>query len=442
MGVSLVQRLVQQYGAEQFYQMLTPHQRETLRYEWEAVARPEQLPPPGAWRWWLCKPGRGWGKTRAGAEWVRQRAKAMPGSRGFLIGKTGDDARAVMVEGESGLLACSPRSERPEWYPSLNGGLLVWPQYGGTQAQVFSAHNYEDLRGPQHHWGWADELASWTYAQEAFDQLSFGLRLEYQGQQPQAIITTTPRPISVVRKLMKDPRTHVTDGSTYENRDNLAADFLREMLGRYEGTRLGRQELHGEVLDDVPGALWSRSMFEWPGFRAPGNDRAAVLEGLDYVVVAIDPAASNTSDSDHHGIVVAGRRGMGDKAKFDVLADYSMKGTPREWAMRAVEAFHHWHADRIVAEVNNGGDMVVDVIRAVWDRAPVKKVHASRGKHIRAEPVAALYEQHRVRHAGAFDQLEDQMCLFVPGEGNSPDRMDALVWAITELTEGKRLVLT
>ena len=441
MAPSLVQRLVQQHGAERFFAMLTPEQRERLPFEWEAVARPEQMEPPGPWRWWLCKPGRGWGKTRSGAEWVRAQVKAMWGSRGFLIGKTGDDARAVMVEGESGLLACCPPEERPEWYPSLNGGQLVWPQYGNAQAQVFSAFNYEDLRGPQHHWGWADELASWKFPTEAFDQMALGLRLDYRGRQPRAIITTTPRPISVVRRLMKDSRCHVTDGSTYDNRDNLAADYLREMLSKYEGTRLGRQELHGEVLDDVPGALWSRTAFEWPGFRLPADDRSSLLEGLDYVVVAIDPAVTNGEDSDHHGIVVAGRRGMGDRAKYVVLADYSMKGSPREWAQRAVEAFNYWHADRLVAEVNNGGDMVVDTIRAVWDRAPVKKVHASRGKHTRAEPVAALYEQHRVQHAGPMDALEDQLCLFVPGEGKSPDRMDALVWAVAELSEGKRLVL-
>lgn len=445
MGESLVQRLVKKYGAERLFAMLTPAQQSALRYEWEAMARPEQLPPDGEWTWLLYLAGRGFGKTRSGAEWSRMMAKRMPGSRGFFLHKTADDARAVMVEGESGLLACCPPAEKPEWKPSLKGGgVLLFPN--GTEVQIYSAFSFDDLRGPQHHWGWMEELAAWDYPTEAFDMAAMGLRL---GEHPQCVITTTPRPISVIRRLVKDPACVIRRGSTYDNAANLPQSFLNTILQKYEGTRLGRQELMGELLEDVPGALWSRAMFEWDGFRIPafhvdehGRAVLKVVVDLDYVVVAIDPAVTASEDSDETGIVVAARVASRDEARYMVLEDGSMRGTPDQWARKAVALMDKWGANRIVAEVNNGGDMVEHVLRAVRHSVPYKAVHASRAKRTRAEPVAALYEQKRVQHVGQMDNLEDQMCLYVPGEvEKSPDRMDALVWAVTELTEGRKAIL-
>lgn len=335
-----------------------------------------------------------------------------------LVGQTAADVRDTMIEGESGIMAISPPWFEPKYEPSKRR--LTWPN--GARATAYSADEPRQLRGPQHELAWADELASWTTA-EAWDQLMFGLRL---GDDPRAVVTTTPRPTSVIRDLVKDPTTHVTRGSTYDNLANLAPAFIDKIITKYEGTRLGRQELYAEILDDVPGALWNRAMLAEA--RAQGEPPELVR-----IVVAIDPAVTNTSESDETGIIVAGLDASG---AYHVLADRSCRMSPDGWARRAITALDEYRADRIVAEVNNGGDLVEATIRTVRRNVPYKKVHASRGKRVRAEPIAALYEQGRVTHHGNLDLLEDQMVTFLPeGSDGSPDRVDALVWALTELTD-------
>jgi phage terminase large subunit-like protein len=384
------------------------------RREWLARRRPEQMPPHGDWRTWLILAGRGWGKTRTGAEWVIDRIEDGYG-RIALVGPTAADVRDVMVEGESGILACAPEDMQALYEPSKRRVTFA----NGSMCFMYSAEEPDRLRGPQHDAGWSDEIAAWKYP-ETWDQLQFGLRL---GDDPRTIVTTTPRPTKEIRELVKATTTAVTRGSTFDNADNLAPAFLERILTKYEGTRLGRQELYAEILDDVPGALWSRAMLE-----------AAVTgyteqDSLQRVVVAVDPAITSGEDSDETGIVVAGRTGT----QGFVLADVTCRLSPDGWARRAVEAYHHHKADRIVAEANQGGDMVRTVLRTVDPTVPVKLVHATRGKRVRAEPVAALYEQGRVFHAQVFAQLEDQLLTWTPDSPTSPDRLDALVWALTDL---------
>jgi len=372
------------------------------------------MPDRADWRYWLVMAGRGFGKTRTGAEMVRRWVRDYPLVN--LIGATADDVRDIMVEGESGILAICPPGERPEYRPSKRR--LDWPN--GARSLLFTADEPERLRGKQHMKLWADELAAWRYP-EAWDQAMFGLRL---GDNPQAVITTTPKPVKAVRDLLKDAHTVTYTGTTYENRANLAEAFYNAIITKYEGTRLGRQELLAEILDDVPGALWKRDRID--------DLRVTDLPNMTRIVVAIDPAVSTTDESSETGIVVAG---VGKDGHGYVLDDLTVKASPHEWATRAVNAYHDYQADRIVAEVNNGGDMVEHTVRTVDRRVSFKQVRASRGKLTRAEPVAALYEQGKVHHLGVLSQLEDQMCSWVPGD-TSPDRMDALVWALTELMLG------
>ena len=375
--------------------------------------------PPGDWRVWLLLAGRGFGKTRTGAEYVRAQVATGMARRIALVAPTAADARAVMVEGESGLLSIGPPEERPDYEPSKH--LLSWPN--GAIATTYSADEPDRLRGPQHDLAWCDELAAWRYPQ-AWDMLMFGLRL---GVDPRAIVTTTPRPTRFIRDLLTDPKVAVTRGRTIENQKNLAPAFLDQIVRRYEGTRLGRQELDAEILEDVPGALWSHAIID--------AARVAALPELTRIVVAIDPAVSSDEHADETGIVVAGKDAGGHGY---VLADLSGRYTPTEWARAAVAAYRAHSADRIVAEVNNGGELVEATLRVVEPGVPFTAVHAARGKVARAEPVAALYEQGRVHHLGAFPALEDQMCGFVhdfdrAAAGYSPDRVDALVWALSEL---------
>lgn len=387
---------------------------DAITYNWSGWARENQLPPPGDWRVWLILAGRGFGKTRTGAEWVRQRIKRHPFVN--IIGATADDARDVMVQGESGILACCPNDERPVYRKSER--TLLWPN--GAQTLIFTADEPERLRGKQHTDLWMDELAAWRRP-EAYDQAMFGLRL---GDEPQAVVTTTPRPSPLIRRLVNDATTHVTRGSTYDNIVNLAPQFVEQIVKRYEGTRLGRQELNAELLLDVPGALWNLAMF----------DERRAAPDLKRIVVAIDPAASTNEDSDETGIIVCGQ---GVDNDWYVLADRSASLAPHDWAKRAIAAYDEFAADRIVAEVNNGGDMVESTLRTVRKSIPYKKIHASRGKAIRAEPIASLYAQGHVWHTQPFDALEDQLVNWTPDSGDSPDRLDALVWAMTELS-GKR----
>jgi phage terminase large subunit-like protein len=381
-------------------------------------ARPAQIPPPGTWQYWLLKAGRGFGKTRVGAEWAISKAREFPGCRIGMIAPTAADTREVMVEGESGILSISSEGFMPLYEPSKRR--ITWPN--GSMATLYSGEEPNRLRGPQHHFIWADELAAWKYP-ETWDMALFGLRL---GQNPQAVITTTPRPIPIIKELMKDPRCVVTGGSTYENKENLAPTFITSIVQKYEGTRLGRQELNAEILDDNPGALWNRAAIE--------NLRVTKAPLMVRIVVGVDPSVSGGEESDETGIIVDGIAANGHGY---TLADYTVRGTPYEWALAVVRAVQEWKADRVIGEVNNGGDLVEMNLRRIDPHIPYKAVHATRGKAIRAEPVAALYEQGKWHHVGAFPQLEDQMCDWVPNEPNqkSPDRMDAHVWAAIELTE-------
>ncbi len=401
-----------------------------LHDDWEFWARDDQLPPSGDWLVWLILGGRGAGKTRAGAEWVRRVALGAPGFAGrpvgriALVGETLADARAVMVEGVSGLLAIHRRGERPDWQPSRRR--LEWAN--GAVAQLFSAEDPESLRGPQFGAAWADELGKWRHAEATFDMLQFGLRL---GDRPRQVVTTTPRAIPLLRRLLTAPTTMVTRAATRANAANLAPGFLEQVVGRYAGTRLGRQELDGELIEDRPDALWRREMIE-----AMRVAVAPAREALRRVVVAIDPPAGG-ADADACGIVGCG---LGEDGSAFVLADLSLRGAaPAEWAARAAALYRRLEADALVAEVNQGGDMVAEVVRGVDPAIPVTAVRATRGKWLRAEPVAVLYRQGRVRHAGSFPELEDEMCDFGPdglSQGRSPDRLDALVWALTALLLG------
>lgn len=384
---------------------------------WTQIARPEQLPPKGNWSTWLILAGRGFGKTRTGAETVRSWVNSGKCRRLALISGTESDVRRVMIEGESGLLNIGPVSERPTYIPSLNK--LVWPN--GAEAQVFSADSYEQLRGPQFDGAWIDELAKFRYPQEVWDQLAFCLRL---GENPQCIVTTTPKPIEILKNMLKDEDVVVTRGSTFDNAANLSAAFLKSVKKHYDGTRLGAQELHGEILSQTEGALWTHEQLDRLRFQTP--------PALARIVVAIDPATTNHAGSDETGIVTVG---LGYDGKSYVLEDLSGKLPPAEWARQAVACFHRWKADRIVAEVNKGGDLVERIVRSIDPTISFKAVRATRGKFTRAEPVAALYEQGKVFHTyKGLETLENQMCTYVSGiTTKSPDRLDALVWAITEL---------
>lgn len=401
---------------------LTQAECEALLHDWRGFhARPEQIAPDGDWDIWMILSGRGWGKTRTGAEWIREKATAAP-IRIALIGETAADARDVMVEGESGILKCHPEAERPLYEPSKRR--LTWPN--GSVATLFNATEPDQLRGPQFHAAWCDELAKWRYARETWDQLQFGLRL---GEHPQVLVTTTPRPIELVKAIVanQEGKAMITRGRTLDNRLNLAGAFLEKIEARYGGTRLGRQELEGEILGDIPNALWTLANIDVARIReAPPT--------MKRIYVAVDPAVTNTEESDEHGIVVVGQSADGKEGY--VLEDASVKGSPMEWAKRALSVHDKWQADGIVVEVNQGGDMVAQTIRSVRAGVKIVEVRASRGKHVRAEPIAALYEQGRVHHVGAFIDLETQMTQMTTfgyeGDG-SPDRCDALVWGLSVL---------
>jgi len=385
-------------------------------YNWPNQARPNQLPPEGSWTTWLLLAGRGFGKTRTGAEYVRMQIEQKQAQRVALIAPTAADARDVMVEGESGLLNVCPPWNRPTYEPSKRR--VTWPN--GAIATLYSADEPERLRGPQHDLLWADELAAWRYP-ETWDMAMLGLRLGT----PKAVVTTTPKPTRIIRDLVAASTTSITRGSTFDNRENLAPTFLEQILAKYEGTRLGRQELYAEVLTDTPGALWTRAMLD------QARDTGEPPSDLVRIVIGIDPAVTSGEDSDETGMIVAG---IDSEKTIHILEDGSMRDTPARWAAKAVHLLDRWNADRIVAETNNGGDLVEATLRTVRRNLPYKRVTATRGKRVRAEPIAALYEQGRVRHYGKLDTLEDQMTSFTPDSANSPDRLDALVWAVTELT--------
>ncbi|MEJ1997334.1 MAG: terminase family protein [Maritimibacter sp.] len=413
-----------------FLQSLSDDALRALPWLFDFWALPHQLPPEGSWRSWEILGGRGAGKTRAGAEWVRRQVEgARPGNPGrarhvALVGETLDQVRDVMVFGESGILATSPPDRRPEWQATRKR--LLWPN--GAEAKAFSAHDPEALRGPQFDAAWVDELAKWKKGEAAWDMLQFGLRL---GAHPQQVVTTTPRNVPVLKTLLANPSSVMTHAPTRANRANLAQSFLDEVEARYGGTRQGREELEGELVEDVDGALWSAESL--------AACRRDDLDRISRIVVAVDPPVTGHKGSDECGIVVVGAMTEGPVQNWRalVLEDASVSAAkPGEWALAALAAVQRHGADRLVAEVNQGGDLVESVIRQIDPLVPFRAVRASRGKAKRAEPVAALYEQGRIYHRRGLAALEEQMCRMTAqgyeGSG-SPDRLDALVWAVHEL---------
>ena len=417
-----------------FLLSLSPDEAATFELEmqkgellpWREIARPEQLMPEGDWFTWAFIAGRGAGKTRSAAEAVIEVAK-IPNLRIALVGRNPADVRDVMVEGDSGILACA-RGMQLEYEPSKSR--LTFPN--GTKCYIYSAEVPSKLRGPQHHFAWADELSSWNDAHKgdavdtAWNNLVLGLRL---GQKPQVIVTTTPKNNRLTKTIMQRASTIITRGSTYDNLDNLAPVFREQVLSSYEGTRIGRQELMGELLEDIEGAMWSNKMLE--------EALVDSVPDMARIVVAIDPSGGDGEGNDEQGIIVAGK---GVDGLYYVLDDRSCKLTPQGWASRAVAAYHEYEADKLVAEKNFGGDMVAAIIKQVDTNVAFKMVTASRGKMQRAEPVAALYEQGKVKHVKGLEKLEAQMTNWTPSDGSSPDRMDAMVWALTELALGRKEV--
>lgn len=417
---------------KKFLEQLPLKELEALQHDWQIWARDDQLPPnhlikdhEQEWNIWLLLGGRGAGKTRAGAEWVRAMALGIkpittePAKRIALVGETLGDVRRTMIEGISGLLAIHPPEERPLFEPSKRR--ITWPN--GSIAEMYSAEDPESLRGPQFMAAWCDEICKWPHAQDTWDMLQFALRL---GEAPRQVVTTTPRSTALLKAIIANDKTVIQRSRTQDNRANLSASFLKTVEEKYGGTRLGRQELDGELIEDREDALWQRDQIEKLRIRKAPE--------LERIVVAIDPPVTSGEKADLCGIVAAG---ISQEGQGFVLNDQSVKrATPLKWAQIAVDLFHEMQADRIVAEVNQGGELVETILRQIDETVPIRKVHASRGKYLRAEPVAALYEQGRISHVGCYEELEDQMCDFGPGglsNGKSPDRLDALVWAMTDL---------
>ena len=384
------------------------------------LARPEQLPNDGDWATWLYLAGRGAGKTRTAAEWIAWEATRNDNTRWAIVAPTFGDVRDTCAEGESGVIPILRSYGSLDYYNRSTGLIRL---KNGSRIKLFSADEPDRLRGPQHHGAWCDELAAWRYP-DTWDQLQFGMRL---GQHPRVVVTTTPRNVPIIRTLSKrtDGTVQVVRGSTFDNAKNLAPQALIELQARYANTRLGRQELYGELLEDSEGALWTRAMIE--------EARVESAPACYRIVVAIDPAVTSGEDADMTGIVVAGATPDGH---YWVLEDATMKGSPDAWARKAVELYRKWKADRVIAETNNGGDLVLEVLKQVDSTVALRKVTASRGKQVRAEPVSALSEQKRLHMVGAFPELEDQLVTWEPDSRESPDRMDAMVWAITDLMTG------
>ena len=395
-----------------FFNSLTEQELRQLEYDWDFWARPQQKIPKGDWSTWLILSGRGWGKTRTGAETVKQWVEDGV-KRIALVAETPADARDAMIEGESGILNVFPPDKKPIYESSKRRVTF----HTGATAIIYSGANPDQLRGPQHEKAWCDELAAWDYPEETWSNLDMGLRL---GDNPQTVVTTTPRPIKIITELLEEDSTYLTKGSTYDNKANVSEKFIKKMEQRYEGTRLGRQELYAEVLTDNPGALWSYDMFNY----------MKEIPQLSRVVVAIDPAVTSNDKSDETCIIVAGRdkQGLGY-----VLDDYTCRKSPNEWATIAIRAYQKYEADYVVAEVNQGGDMIKSILSSQSKNIPYKQVRATRGKQVRAQPVSMLYEQGKIFHKKSFKELEDQLCSWSPEDKDSPDRLDALVWGFTEL---------
>ncbi len=417
MNVSLITELAEkrQEVRNEYLKSLPDEKLLQLKYNWEYWARPEQMPPPGDWTFWLVNAGRGFGKSRCGSEWIIDQIR-----KGFtkigLIGPTASSVRDIMVEGDSGIQVISRPDFRPLYEPSKRK--LTWPN--GAVAHTYSAEEPDRLRGPQFEKIWADELAVWKYP-EAWDMAKLSLRL---GRKPQAIITTTPKPKRVLKELIADKDCVVTGGSTYDNIQNLAESFYKTIVEKYEGTTLGQQEIYAVLLEELPDALWQRKMI------ADNRVSDINLDELVRIVVGIDPAGTSKETSSETGILVCG---VDSNLEGYVIDDLSCRRRPKGWASEAIRAYQKYGADRIIAEMNFGGEMVESVIRNVDPDVSYKSIYASRGKRARAEPISALYEKGRIHHVGVFKDLEDQQCNFTPETKKSPDRIDALVWCFTEL---------
>jgi phage terminase large subunit-like protein len=420
-----------------------------VKRPWSEIARQEQIAPPGDWTVWCILAGRGWGKSRTAAEFVADRARRYPGARIELVGKTFADVRDTMIEGESGLLACLSRNEFPDDSEDTgyNRSRLRVQLKNGSIFQSFSAEKPWRLRGPQANFAWCDEAAFWQDAHKGitadttWSNMMITLRLPKHREwdedyRPQVVIATTPRPVALLRTsdpdpsrmgILQRPITIITRGRTMDNIDNLSKAYKENVIDPLLGTRLGRQELEAEILDDVPGALWKRDWIDETRVTDP-----SLVPDLIRVVVAVDPAVSDGETSAQTGIVVAGaaRNGRGY-----VLGDFTLRSTPMEAMKKAVAVYHEFEADRVIAETNQGGDFIGTLLKTIDPNIPYQTVRATRGKALRAEPVSSLYEQRRISHCGSFPYLEDQMCGWTPGEGESPDRVDALTYAITALKD-------
>ena len=400
-----------------------------LRTKWLDTGRPKQFKPKVAHNIWLILAGRGWGKTRTGAQDIAIYALTYPNVTCAVVAPTHGDLKRVCFNGPSGLMSiipeeCLAQDKGFKGYSSTTSEIRL---YNGSKIVGYAAVEPERLRGPQFHRAWCDELCAWRYP-EAFDQLMFGLRL---GNSPQAVITTTPKPTKLIKDLIARDDVQVTSGNTFENEDNLAESALQMMRERYEGTALGRQELYAEIIDDIDGALWTNAMIEEA--RLPDNTE----RDLTQIIISVDPAVTANANSDETGIIVCGKD---HQNKFYVLDDLSGRYSAEKWGTIVVNAFYEWNADRVIAEVNNGGDLVERLLRNIDPNLAYRQVRATRGKIVRAEPVAALYEQRRVHHIGVYSELESQMCTYDGDINASPDRLDALVWGLTELSKSSGTV--
>ncbi len=410
-------------------QLQTDAEKATINLytSWLKTARPKQIQPKKDHYIWLILAGRGWGKTRTGAQDIALYALRNPNTISAVVAPTHGDLRRVCFGGPSGLMTIIPnecfstQKDRKGYSQSTSEIRL----FNGSKIIGYAASEPERLRGPQFHRAWVDELAAWRYNQEAFDQLMFGLRL---GKNPQCVITTTPKPINLIKELIDRKDVIITKGNTFENKDNLAETALSMLKDRYEGTNLGRQELYAEIIEEFEGALWNTRMIE--DTRIKEDDERE----LKQIIVAIDPAVTSNEYSDETGIVVVGKD---FNEAYYVLEDLSGRYSPDKWARKAIDCYYEWGADRIVAEVNNGGDLVERLLRSIDYNIPYRSVRATRGKLTRAEPISALYEQKRVHHVGYFSELESQMCSYTGETRPSPDRLDALVWGMTELSKSR-----
>jgi predicted phage terminase large subunit-like protein len=419
----------------ELYSKLSDEEKLMVAKSWAFLARKNQI-APREWGsdkpYWVIIAGRGYGKTRTGAETTLDHIEKLGGqARVALLASISSDARDVMIEGESGLLACAHRRGLDCTYEPSKRRVTF---KNGAIATSFTAEEPNRLRGPQHTFAWCDELSSWKYDQETWDMMMFGLRL---GPCPMVVITTTPKPRALMRELLKSDKSVITRGSTYENKANLAPQFLKAIEARFEGTRLGRQEIYGDLLEDNPDALWQPSMIESTRIHDVMDiEDLSFKYNITRIVVAVDPAVTSGDKADETGIVVAGKC---EDGTFLILDDQTCKDTPEQWGRRVIDLYHKWNADRIIGEANQGGDLIESLLRNIDPSIPYKSVRATKGKRTRAEPISALYEQEKVRHVGCFEKLEDQMCMFTADNfDGSPDRVDALVWALTELSAVRR----